>query len=68
MPKSGKLTPGLGRWWLDQAQAVKRGIEIGCFAVGDLGNHTAFHLHAELTPAGSELKKAGKTLMAHYVN
>jgi hypothetical protein len=67
MPKSGKLTPGLGRWWSGQAQAVKRGIELGCFAVGDLGNHTAFHLHAELTPAGSELKKAGKTLMAHYV-
>ena len=68
MPKSGKLTPGIGRRWSGQAQATKRGIEMGCFAVGDVGHHTAFHLHAELTPSGQELQAAGKNLMAHYVD
>jgi hypothetical protein len=68
MPKSGKKTPGIERRWSGQAQATKRGIEIGCFAVGDIGHHTAFHLHAELTPSGADLKDAGKNLMSHYVD
>lgn len=67
LPKSGKNTPGLGRFWSGQAGAVKRGIEIGCFAVGDLGHHTAFHLGAELTPSPDVLKARGENLMKHYV-
>lgn len=68
LPKSGRLTPGIDRRWSGQAQAPKRGIEIGGFAVGDVGHHTAFHLHAELTPSGADLKDAGKNLMVHYVD
>lgn len=68
LPKSGKNTPGVGRFWSGQAGAVKRGIEVGCFAVGDLGHRTAFHLDAKLTPTAAELRKAGKTLMQHYVS
>lgn len=67
LPKSGKRTPGLGRYWSGQAGAVKRGIEVGSFAIGDLGHHTAFHLAAELTPSASELKKKEVSLMGHYV-
>lgn len=67
LPKSGKRTPGLGRYWSGQAGAVKRGLELGGFAVGDVGHHTAFHLGAFLTPSAGELKQQGKTLMAHYV-
>jgi DDE superfamily endonuclease len=68
LPKSGKNTPHLSRFWSGQAGAVKRGLEIGTFAVGDLGHRTAFHLDAKLTPSAAELKKAGKTLMQHYVD
>lgn len=68
LPKSGKSTPGLGRYWSGQAGAVKRGLEIGAFAVGDLGHHTAFHLSASMTPSQAELKAEGKTLMKHYVS
>lgn len=67
LPKSGKQTPGLGRYWSGQAGAVKRGLEVGSFAVGDLGHHTAFHLAAELTPSAPELKKKETSLMGHYV-
>lgn len=68
LPKSGKCTPGLGRYWSGQAGAVKRGLELGAFAVGDVGHHTAFHLSASMTPSQSELKAEGKTLMGHYVS
>lgn len=68
LPKSGKCTPGLGRYWSGQAGAVKRGLELGAFAVGDVGRHTAFHLSASMTPPAEELKSKGKTLMAHYVS
>ncbi len=68
LPKSGKCTPGLGRYWSGQAGAVKRGLELGAFAVGDVGHHTAFHLSASMTPSQSELKAQGKTLMEHYVS
>jgi len=68
LPKSGKCTPGLGRYWSGQAGAVKRGLELGAFAVGDIGHHTSFHLSASLTPSQAELKAEGKTLMGHYVS
>ncbi|MCB9354877.1 MAG: transposase [Lewinellaceae bacterium] len=68
LPKSGKRTPCLGPFWSGQAGAVKRGLELGAFAVGDLGHHTAFHLSASLTPTAKELAKQGKTLMGHYVD
>ena len=68
LPKSGKHTPGLGYHWSGQAGAVKRGIEIGCFAVGDFEHHAAFHLNAALTPSGAELSAQGITLIGHYVS
>lgn len=68
LPKSGKKTPGLGYWWSGQAQSQKRGIELGCFAVADIGHHTAFHLSASLTPTAEELKKSDMNLMSHYVS
>jgi hypothetical protein len=36
LSKSGKQTPNVGRFWSGQAQAVKRGIEIGSLAVVDI--------------------------------
>lgn len=68
LPKSGKKTPGLGRYWSGQAGAVKRGLEVGCFSVGDLEHRTAFHLSASLTPSAAELAEKEQTLMQHYVS
>lgn len=67
LPKSGKKTPHLGWYWSGCAGTVKRGLEIGGFAVADLANHTAFHLEASLTPCAATLKVQGKTLVEHYV-
>lgn len=67
LSKSGKKTPHIGRFWSGCAQAVKRGLEMGSFAVGDFGHRTAFHLNASLTPSPVELKKGGQTLVGHYV-
>jgi hypothetical protein len=50
LSKSGKETPHVGRFWSGQAQAVKRGIEIGSLAVVDVINTTAFTLEAVQTP------------------
>ena len=66
--KSGKHSPGLSHFWSGQAGAVKRGQEIGAFAVGDLNHHTAFHLSASLSPSSVTLKEQGRTLMEHYVS
>jgi len=67
LPKSGKKTPQLGWYWSGCAGTVKRGLEIGGFAVADLKNHTAFHLTASLTPSADTLKTQGQTLIEHYV-
>lgn len=50
LSKSGKKTPHVGNFWSGTAQAVKRGIEIGCLAVVDILNATAFSLEAVQTP------------------
>lgn len=68
IPKSGRHSPGLSRFWSGQAGAVKRGMEIGAFAVGDFDHHTAFHLSASLSPSSVELKEQGRTLTEHYVS
>lgn len=68
LSKSGKKTPHLGWYWSGCAGTVKRGLEIGGFAVADLSNHTAFHLEASLTPCAEVLKNQGKTLIEHYVS
>jgi len=44
--KSGKKTPGLGRYWSGCAGQAKWGLEIGGIAAIDIDNHTAFHLEA----------------------
>src|SRR5215207_2511214 len=66
LPKSGKKTPDLDWYWSGCAGSVKRGLEIGGFAVGDLEHHTAFHLEAVRTPGSVALKAAGLTRNGHY--
>jgi hypothetical protein len=59
--KSGKHTPGVGKFWSGCAQAMKHGLELSGIAVADIENHTAMHYHASLT----ELKE-GEDLLTHY--
>lgn len=54
IPKSGKSTAGIGRFWSGCAGAVKRGLEICGIAALDLANHTAMHLPAVQTIPGKD--------------
>ena len=67
MPKSGKKTAHVGRFWSGKDQAVKPGIEIGAIGVVDIPNGTAFSLEAIQTPIihGTD---PGETLVDHYAN
>jgi Transposase DDE domain len=66
--KSGKKTPSKGNFWSGGAGQVKSGLELTAFAVGDLKDHTAYHLTSLLTPNPSTLKAEGKTLIDFYVS
>lgn len=68
IPKSGKETEHLGKFWSGCLQKVLKGIEIGGFAVIDVENNTAFSLEAIQTPSVKELKSENKTLVNHYVS
>jgi hypothetical protein len=63
--KSGKKTPGLGRYWSGVAQQSLKGLEIGELACVDVRSGTAFHLEALQTPSATE--RNGKSIVVHYV-
>jgi len=44
--KSGKHTEGLGRFWSGCAGKMKKGLEIGGFALVDVNYQAAFHYYA----------------------
>lgn len=58
LTKSGKNTPGLGRFWSGCAGAVKRGLEINCICVVDVENRTGFHYGFSQSKA-TEIEKLG---------
>lgn len=66
LPKSGKHTPNLGKFWSGCLGKAVKGLEIGDLAVVDLGHHTAFNLEAIPTPCPDELKAKGQGLVGHY--
>ena len=59
VPKSGKATWGLGRFYNGCAGRVERGLEISTLAVVDLTQKGAYVLSVEQTPATAALKKSG---------
>ena len=63
--KSGKETPGLGRYWSGVAQQALKGLELGELACVDVRSGTAFHLEALQTPGTTE--RNGKSIVTHYV-
>lgn len=50
LPKSGKATPQLGKFWNGCVRKAMPGLELSTLAVVDMEKHTAFHLESLLTP------------------
>ena len=65
MPKSGKKTAHVSRFWSGKDQAVKPGIEIGAIAVVDVQNGAALSLEAAQTPKISKAE-TDENLVDHY--
>ena len=66
--KSGKQTPGLGRYWSGCAQASKWGLEISGIAAVDVDNNFAVHLEAVQTPGGKGDPNSDENLLDWYGN
>jgi hypothetical protein len=66
LPKSGKATQGVGKYWSGAAQDTLWGLEVGLLSVIDVDNHTAFHVDAIQTPAKAEREAKGINLLEHY--
>jgi hypothetical protein len=66
--KSGKLTPGLGRYWSGCAQTSKWGLEISGIAAVDVDNNFAFHLEAVQTPGSKGNPNSEENLLDWYGN
>lgn len=63
IPKSGKLTFGLGRFWSGKDSKAKKGLEFGCLAIVNVAEQTAYHLDSFQTPSGMKGK-----LIEHYLS
>lgn len=66
LPKSGKKTPGLARYWSGAAQKALWGLEATLLSVVDVDKHTAWHLDAVQTPGPAEREAKGISLTDHY--
>ena len=64
--KSGKHTFQKGYFWSGCAKSMKEGLEISGIAIGDVDNHTAFHLEAVQTPNKQSLEANSSNLLKHY--
>ena len=68
IPKSGKQTPGLGRWWSGKDQCTLKGLEISSLAIVDVVAGTAMSLEAVQTPSKDILQAKKQNLVSHYVS
>jgi hypothetical protein len=68
IPKSGKQTPGLGRYWSGKDQCTLKGLEISCLAIVDTVAGTAMSLEAVQTPSKEVLQAKKQNLVSHYVS
>jgi hypothetical protein len=66
LPKSGKHTPGLGKYWSGCAQKALPGLEISLLSVIDAEQRRAWHLDAVQTPNKAERDAKEITLVDHY--
>src|SRR2546421_7427769 len=68
IPKSGKQTPGLGRWWSGKDQCTLKGLEISCLSIVDVEAGTAMSLEVVQTPSKEILQAKKQNLVTHYVS
>ncbi|OPZ31023.1 MAG: Transposase DDE domain protein [Bacteroidetes bacterium ADurb.BinA174] len=61
IPKSGKSTFGVNKYWSGCSKQAKWGLDICGFAAVDVNRKTAFHLNAVQTPPLENM-----TLLVHY--
>lgn len=66
IPKSGKSTYGVDKFWSGVAQQAKWGLEISGIAAVDVDNHTAFHLNATQTPDWQFLNENSMSILDWY--
>jgi putative transposase len=62
--KSGKHTPGLGKYWESKQGKAVKGLEVSCCAVVDQDGHFALPLDALQTPASFA---EGENRLTHYI-
>jgi hypothetical protein len=55
IPKSGKQTYGLDRFYNGSAAKTEKGLEISAMAVVDVTNNISYHLSVQQTPATEEI-------------
>jgi hypothetical protein len=68
IPKSGKQTPGIGRWWSGKDQCTLKGLEISCLSIIDVVAGTAMSLEAVQTPSKQVLQARKQNQVSHYVS
>ncbi len=66
LPKSGKHTPNIDKFWSGCLGKAVKGIEIGGLGVVDVDNNTALSLESIQTPDQAELEQRGQSLVDHY--
>ena len=66
LPKSGKKTPGVGKYWLGSAAKALWGLELGLLSAIDIDYHTAFHIDVAQTPDKARREAWGIDLLDHY--
>ena len=66
IPKSGNLTPWIGKFWSGVAGAVKRGLELMGIAVIDVDNKESITLKAQQSPDSVTLDNICENLVSWY--
>lgn len=66
LPKAGKATPGLAKFWSGTAQQARWGLEACVLSVLDVERHTAWHLDAVQSPDKAERTAKDISLLQHY--
>lgn len=66
LPKSGKVTPGVGKYWSGAAGQALWGMEVSLLSAIDVDHRTAWHLDAVQTPAKAERTDKDISLLDHY--
>ena len=68
VPKSGKKTSGLDRFWNGRQSRAEKGLEISALAWLDITDHCAYGLSVEQTPATDKTTALATTRIAAYLD